>query len=213
MVALDHLPRLRALVEPRTERLQLRAWQPEDREPFAEMNADPEVMRYFPAVQTRAESDAFADRIESRMAELGYGLWAIEPLDGGGFVGFTGLNPMPDGVPGEGGIEVGWRLARYAWGRGYATEAAWAALSVAFEQAGYDEVWSLTADINTPSRAVMERLGLRHLDTKPHPALDPASPISEHVFYRITRPEYDARSSSRARPDPLPGGADGHMPR
>jgi RimJ/RimL family protein N-acetyltransferase len=182
------------LVEPVTERLRLRAWRAPDYEPFAALNADPKVMRYFPSVQGRAESDAFAERIESRMAELGYGLWALEPIATGSFIGFTGLNPMPADVPGAGGIEVGWRLAASAWGHGYATEAGRAALAVAFDQAAYDEVWSITATVNTPSRAVMERLGLRHVATQKHPALDPASPISEHVFYRITRAEYAARS-------------------
>ena len=194
MVSLGHLPRLPALVEPVTERLRLRAWRAPDYEPFAALNADPKVMRYFPSVQGRAESDAFAERIESRMAELGYGLWALEPIATGSFIGFTGLNPMPADVPGAGGIEVGWRLAASAWGHGYATEAGRAALAVAFDQAAYDEVWSITATVNTPSRAVMERLGLRHVATQKHPALDPASPISEHVFYRITRAEYRAAS-------------------
>ena len=101
---------------------------------------------------------------------------------------------MPDDVPGAGGVEVGWRLAASAWGHGYASEAGRAALAVAFDQAAYDEVWSLTATVNSPSRAVMERLGLHHVATQPHPALDPESPISEHVFYRITRAEYAARS-------------------
>jgi len=189
-VAAPDLPHLPALFEPETDRLRMRSWVRSDREPFAELNADPEVMRYFAGVQSRDESDAFADRIAARMAELGYGLWALEVKGTSEFIGFTGLNPMPEDVPGAGSIEVGWRLARSAWGQGYATEAGRAALSVAFDQAGFDEVWSLTATINAPSRAVMDRLGLRHVATQPHPALDPASPISEHVFYRITRPEY-----------------------
>lgn len=189
-MSLHHLPKLDSLVEPVTERLLMRAWVSADREPFAAMNADPEVMRYFPGVMSRESSDAFADGITSRIDELGYGLWALEPIASGEFVGFTGLNPMPDGGPGAGGLEVGWRLARSAWGRGYATEAGRAALAVAFDRAGLDEVWSLTATINAPSRAVMERLGLRHLATRPHPAVDPGSPISEHVYYRITRSEY-----------------------
>lgn len=198
-MSLQDLPHLPVLVEPRTERLLLRAWRPSDRITFAALNADQEVMRYFPGVQHREESDRFADRIASRMAELGYGLWALEVTDTADFIGFTGLNPMPDGVPGAGGIEVGWRLARSAWGHGYATEAGRAALSVAFETAGYEEVWSLTSSGNAPSRRVMERLGLRHLDTALHPSLDPGSPIAEHVFYRITRAEYDARREIRAQ--------------
>lgn len=184
------LPRLPDLVEPGTERLRMRAWVAADRDVFAALNADPEVMCYFPSVMTRDASDDFADGIEARMAELGYGLWALEPRNEGGFVGFTGLNPMPAGVPGSGGLEVGWRLARSAWGRGYATEAGRAALAVAFDRLGLDEVWSLTTTTNLPSRAVMGRLGLRHVATQLHPALEPDSPIAEHVFYRITQSEY-----------------------
>jgi RimJ/RimL family protein N-acetyltransferase len=194
LASLAGLPQLASLIQPRSERLRMRAWRPEDREAFAAMNADPEVMHYFPDVQTRADSDALVDRIEARMAVLGYGLWALEPLESGQFVGFTGLNPMPDGVPGAGGIEVGWRLARSAWGRGYATEAGREALAVAFGPAAYDEVWSMTAAVNLPSRAVMERLGLRHVATAMHPALQPDHVLAEHVFYRITRSEYDAMS-------------------
>ncbi len=188
---LTQLPHLPDLVEPTTERLVMRAWRPSDRDTFAAMNADPEVMRYFPGPQSRVESDDFAARNEARMAVLGYGLWALEPVGTGSFIGFAGLNPMPEAVPGAGGIEVGWRLARSAWGYGYATEAGRAALAVAFDLAAYEEVWSLTATTNVPSRAVMERLGLRHVTTTLHPALDPRSPIAEHVFYRITRAEHE----------------------
>ncbi len=126
----------------RTERLVMRRWREADREPFAAMNADPEVMRYFPARLDRAASDALVDRIEGLFQRQGFGLWALEvaspepaspePASPGEFIGFTGLNPMPGGVPGAGGMEVGWRLARHAWHQGYASEAAAAAAEVAF---------------------------------------------------------------------------------
>ncbi len=190
-----------SLIEPRTERLVMRAWCGADREPFAVMNADPEVMRYFPAHMTRAESDAFVDRIEGRFAVQGYGLWALEVAATGEFVGFTGLNPMPAGVPGSGGVEVGWRLARSAWGHGYATEAGRTALEVAFGRLGLDEVWSLTAEANAASRAVMSRLGLSHVATQEHPGLAADSPVRLHVFYRITRQEYAGRAATTAMSD------------
>ncbi|MFP5253995.1 MAG: GNAT family N-acetyltransferase [Actinomycetes bacterium] len=116
--------------EIRTERLLMRRWREADRGPFAELNADLEVMRYFPAPLDRAESDRAIDRFDKRFGEQGYGLWALEVLATGEFIGFTGLNPMPDGVPGAGDLEVGWRLARRAWHQGYATEAARVALEV-----------------------------------------------------------------------------------
>ena len=146
----------------RTERLLMRRWREADRDPYAAMNADPEVMRYFPAHlrPDRASSDAGIDRID-RMEALfdrqGFGLWALELAGTGEFLGFTGLNPMPEGVPGAGGMEVGWRLARHAGHHGYATEAARAALTVAFDDAGLTGIWSMTAVLNEPSQAVMRR--------------------------------------------------------
>jgi RimJ/RimL family protein N-acetyltransferase len=173
------------MIEPVTERLLLRAWRHDDREPFAAMNADPAVMEFFPAVMTREQSDAFVDVIEARFAALGVGLWALELRATGEFIGFTGLNPMPSGVPGEGGLEVGWRLARHAWRNGYATEAARAALEVAFVDLELPEVWSLTAPQNLPSRAVMERIGLVHVADADHPRA-PAR-LNPHVIYRLER--------------------------
>jgi RimJ/RimL family protein N-acetyltransferase len=98
----------------RTERLLMRRWRDSDRGPFAAMNADPEVMRYFPETLGRAASDGYLDRIEALFQRQGFGLWALEQAATGRFLGFTGLNPMPPGVPGAGGMEVGWRLARHA---------------------------------------------------------------------------------------------------
>jgi len=117
----------------RTDRLVMRRWQDGDREPFAALNADPHTMRFFPATLDRAASDKVVDRIEQRFEALGFGMWALEIASTGQFIGFTGLNPLPEGMPGGGGTEVGWRLARHAWHHGYATEAARAALTVAFD--------------------------------------------------------------------------------
>jgi ribosomal-protein-alanine N-acetyltransferase len=169
-----------------TARLVMRRWTDADREPFAAMNADPEVMRYFPAPLTRAESDELIDRIEERFHADGYGLWALERRDDGAFLGFTGLAPVPSGLPFAPALEVGWRLARAAWGHGYATEAAREALRVGFE-AGHGEIVSLTAQVNAPSRRVMERLGMRRnpADDFDHPALPEGSPLRRHVLYRL----------------------------
>ena len=171
----------------RTERLVMRRWRDADREPYAALNADPEVMRYFPATLTRGESDASVDRIEELFERQGYGLWALEEAATGAFIGFTGLNPMPDGVPGAGGMEVGWRLARRAWHQGYATEAATAAVGVAFDGVGLDEIWSMTAVVNRPSQAVMLRLGMTPHALFDHPALMTGHPLRRHIAYRIQR--------------------------
>ena len=177
--------------EIRTERLIMRRWREADRGPFAAMNADPEVMRYFPAPLSRAASDALVDRIEDLFGRQGFGLWALEVTGAEGtpgeFIGFTGLNPMPPGVPGAAGMEVGWRLARHAWHHGYATEAAVAAAGVAFGGAGLAEIWSMTAAVNAPSRAVMRRLGMTLHARFDHPAVEAGHPLRPHVAYRLAR--------------------------
>jgi RimJ/RimL family protein N-acetyltransferase len=173
----------------RTDRLLMRRWLDSDREPFAALNGDPETMTYFPATMTRAASDALVEVIEARFERQGYGLWALEVAETGQFIGFTGLNPMPDDVPGAGGVEVGWRLAKYAWHFGYATEAAKAALDVAFRGIGLSEIWSMTAVLNEPSQAVMRRIGLSEVARFDHPRIEVGDPLRPHVTYHLSRPE------------------------
>jgi RimJ/RimL family protein N-acetyltransferase len=173
--------------ELRTERLLMRRWRPSDREPFAALNADPEVTRFLLGPLTRAESDGLVDRLEARFDEFGFGLWALEVLTSGDFIGFTGLNPMPVGVPGAGGQEVGWRLARHAWHQGYATEAAHAALAAGFTRFGLAEIWSITACLNTASQNVMKRIAMVPFAEFEHPAVPPGHPLRPHVAYRIDR--------------------------
>lgn len=182
----------------RTDRLVLRPWRPEDRAPFAALNADPEVMEFFPSTATAAQSDEFADRIEAGFAERGWGLWVVDVtgVDGlAGFVGYVGLTPVPDDLPPAPGVEVGWRLARHAWGHGIASEAAAAALRYGFDDLGLDEIVSFTSVPNVRSQAVMRRIGLvprpeRDFD---HPRLDPASPLRRHVLHALTADEWRAR--------------------
>ena len=173
-----------------TERLVLRRWREEDREPFAAMNADLEVMLWYPAPLSRAESDAFVDRVEACFAEHGWGLWAVEA--DGHFIGYTGLWPVTPPVPSAGSVEVGWRLARSAWGHGYATEAARAAVRYGFETLNLDEIVSFTAVPNTRSQAVMRRLGMRHDPARDfdHPRVPPGHPIRPHVFYALGRRDH-----------------------
>ena len=177
------------MVEPvtlKTERLVLRPWRPEDRAPFAEMNADPAVMEHFPAPLSADESDTLVDRIEQRMAEQGgWGLWAVEVPGVAPFIGFIGLNPG-DAAVGRPCIEVGWRLAAAYWGRGYAPEGARAALEHGFEAIGLDEIVSFTVPGNTKSRRVMEKIGLTFVEEFDHVALTAQGhPLRRHVLYRI----------------------------
>jgi RimJ/RimL family protein N-acetyltransferase len=136
----------------------LRQWTDEDRGPFADLNADPEVMRYFPAPLGRAESDAAVGRIIGHLEREGFGLWAVD-VDGR-FAGYVGLNRTAVDTPMGPHVEVGWRLARWAWGRGVATEAARAAISDGGARFGLAEIYSFTTAGNWRSRAVMERLGM-----------------------------------------------------
>jgi len=176
--------------EIRTERLLMRRWRDSDRAPFAELNGDPETMQFFPSTMDRAASDGFVHRIEARFDLQGYGLWALELTATGEFIGYTGLHPMPEGVPGAGGMEVGWRLRKQFWHHGYATEAARAAVNVGFNGAGLAEIWSMTAILNEPSQAVMRRIGMSEHGFFEHPAVPPHSPLRPHVVYRLDRQDW-----------------------
>lgn len=169
-----------------TDRLLLRRWRDEDRAPFAALNADPVVMEFFPATLTRQESDDLIDRIEAVFGSLDFGLWALEVKATGEFIGFTGLNPVAFDAPFCPAVEVGWRLARSAWGSGYASEAARASLTDGFAGLGLEEVVSLTNRGNERSRAVMERLGMQRdpADDFLHPRLA-GHPLAPHVLYRL----------------------------
>ncbi|GAA1765572.1 GNAT family N-acetyltransferase [Streptomonospora arabica] len=171
----------------RTPRLLLRGWRAADREPFARLNADPAVMEHFPRLRTRRESDTGVGRIEAHLAEHGFGLWAVEVAATGEFVGFTGLQQTVFPAHFTPAVEVGWRLARHAWGRGYATEAARAAVAFGFDECGLGEIVSFTVPANVRSRAVMRRLGMRHssADDFDHPALPESHPLKRHVLYRL----------------------------
>jgi RimJ/RimL family protein N-acetyltransferase len=175
--------------ELRTERLLLRGWRDEDLEPFAELNADPETMRYFPAPIARAESDAFAERIRRQIDTEGWGLWAVEVVGGASFIGFVGLARPSFEASFTPAVEVGWRLAREYWGHGYATEAGRAALAYAFEELGLDEVVSFTSVLNEPSWRVMERLGMSRdpFDDFEHPRVPVGHLLRPHVLYRLSR--------------------------
>ncbi|TYB61135.1 GNAT family N-acetyltransferase [Nonomuraea sp. PA05] len=168
----------------------MRWWREEDREPFAAMNADPEVMEHFPAPLTRAESDALVDRIEEHFDRLGYSWWALEARESGRFIGFTGLALQTFEAPFLPAVEIGWRLARPAWGQGYAIEAARRAVRYAFEEADLDGLVSMTAVRNVRSQAVMRRLGMTRdpAEDFDHPRVPEDSPLRRHVLYRLQRP-------------------------
>jgi len=172
----------------RTERLLLRGWRDSDLAPFAALNQDPEVMRFFPATLSREESDALAARASAALTERGWGLWAVDR--DGKFLGFTGLAVPRFESHFTPAVEIGWRFARAAWGSGYATEAATAVLRFAFDELRLDEVVSFTAVGNRRSRAVMERIGMAHdkAGDFQHPGVPEGSPLRSHVLYRAENP-------------------------
>jgi RimJ/RimL family protein N-acetyltransferase len=182
-----------------TDRLLLREWLPADREPFAAMNADPRVAEHLSTRLDRAASDALLDRIAARWAADGFGLWAVERVDDGALLGFTGLAAPLFEAHFTPAVEVGWRFAPFAWGHGYATEAARAALRFGFEELGVAQIVSFTVPANARSRAVMERLAMRHdpADDFDHPNLPPGHPLRRHVLYRLSREEWTSRAPAR----------------
>jgi ribosomal-protein-alanine N-acetyltransferase len=173
--------------ELRTERLLLRQWKPEDRRPFAAMNADPLVMQYFPNTLTGADSDAVANRFEAHIEQRGHGFWAAELLESGQFIGFVGIKAVPFEAHFTPATEVGWRLARLFWNQGYATEAARAATAFGLETLKLREIVAFTAGENARSRRVMEKLGMTHnpADDFDHPSIEPGHPLRRHVLYRL----------------------------
>lgn len=178
----------------KTERLKLRQWRDDDLPAFAALNADPEVMRYFPALLDTEQSDHMAQLCRDLIATRGWGLWAVEERASKRFIGFVGLHIPAHELPFSPCVEIGWRLAREFWGRGYATEAARCALSYAFEKLALDEVVAFTSVANLASRAVMERLGFTNTHSNfAHPALALDDPLSEHVLYTLSESTWRER--------------------
>lgn len=174
-----------------TERLTLRQWQDTDREPFSNLNLDPQVMEFFPAVISRQASNDFVDEQIENIAQRGWGIWASEITATGDFIGFVGLSSPPDWHPCSGNVEIGWRLATEYWGRGFATEAAAAVLRAGFETAGLDEIISFTSACNHRSRAVMCRLKMAKQTVGfDHPRISEASKLRRHVVYRLQKAQW-----------------------
>ena len=166
------------------ERILLRQWKDSDLEPFAAMNADPEVMRHFPALRSRAETAASLEKLRRAIDERGWGLWAVD-VDGT-FAGLTGLNVPDFDAHFTPCTEIGWRFRREFWGRNVAYRAACAALSFGFESLQLSEIVGFTVPANLRSRRLMERLGFQRDPTEDfdHPALPEGHPIRPHVLYR-----------------------------
>ena len=175
-----------------TPRLKLRPWKKSDFEPFAALNADPQVMEFFPGCLSREQSDELAGKLQSRLERQGYGLWALEAPDGTPFIGCVGLNRPDWEAPFTPCLEIGWRLARAHWGKGYAAEAARAALDFAFGGLNLEEVVAFTVPGNLRSLRVMEKIGMvRDKDGDfDHPKIAEGDPLRRHVLYRIRKGQF-----------------------
>lgn len=179
-----------------TPRLQLRPWKAGDLDPFAALCADEAVMEHFPSTLTRQQSAEVIEGFRQRMDDDGFAPWAAECSRTGQFFGFVGLMRVRFQAHFTPAVEIGWRLAREAWGHGYATEGAKAVLHQAFETLGLSELVSFTVTANRRSRAVMERLGMRRNpgDDFLHPHLPEGDPLRPHVLYRLQALEWGARA-------------------
>ena len=189
-----------------TQRLILREWTDDDLEPFAALNADPNVMEFLPALLTREQSDEMAARIRTHFQERGFGLWAVEVRGGAKFIGFVGLTVPRFEAHFTPCVEVGWRLAAEHWGQGYAPEAARAALEYGFRELKLTEIVSITVPHNLKSRRVMEKIGLRHDPTGDflHPLLSDGHPLQQHVLYRLSAEDWKTLDPNRESARSLP---------
>lgn len=173
----------------KTKRLILRRWEDVDRAPHAAMNADPTVMKYFPAALSEAESNARIDRLEESFQKNGYGQFAVVLKDTGEFIGSLGLAQVPANLPFAPGVEIGWRIAHPYWNKGYATEGALGVVMHAFEELDIPEIVSFAAKENAASQRVMDKVGMLY-DPQGrfmHPDLPADHKLAPHVLYRLKR--------------------------
>ncbi|RKR89592.1 RimJ/RimL family protein N-acetyltransferase [Micromonospora pisi] len=174
-----------------TERLRLRNWRESDLPVWAAMNADPEVREHLGRLLTPDEAAASMTAFQDDLDRNGFGFWAVEVHSTGEFIGFTGLDRVDEGMPFH-GVEIGWRLARSAWGHGYATEAARAVLAYGFDTVELPEILAVTARTNLRSQAVMHRIGMTTDATDDFDDPEPDSPeLRRQVLYRRRRDQRD----------------------
>jgi RimJ/RimL family protein N-acetyltransferase len=168
-----------------TERLQFRSWRESDRIPFAKMNADPEVMKFFPKLNTEEESNALVDRPMRFDAENGFTYWAAEIPGVAEFAGFIGLIRPRYEAYFTPCVEISWRLAAEIHGKGYATEGAKAAIQFGFHELKQPEIYACTVPANKNSWRMMEKIGMSKVGGFGHPLVEDGSPRKQHVLYRI----------------------------
>jgi RimJ/RimL family protein N-acetyltransferase len=195
------------MIELSTPRLLLRTWQPADLRGFAELNGDPQVMRHFPSVMSRAQSDAMARRMQAHFVTHGFGYWVLERHAQPGLLGVLGLQQVGFAAAFTPAVEIGWRIQRAHWRQGYALEAAQAVLAYAFSTLALAEVLAFTVPANWPSQALMQRLGLARNPAEDfaHPLLPVGHPLCRHWLYRLGREQWLGRQPAGAAEQVLNG--------
>jgi RimJ/RimL family protein N-acetyltransferase len=184
----------RTIIE--TPRLRLRTWSDDDLAPFATLNADPRVMEHFAATMTTDESNAVAARFRDNIQSRGFGFWVVEIINGPAFAGMLGLSIPRFESHFTPCIEIGWRLAHEHWGKGYASEAARAALAFGFNQLALDEIVAFTIPANHRSQRVMQKIGMTRnpADDFEHPHLPEGHHIRPHVLYRLSKKDWQEQT-------------------
>lgn len=183
-----------------TGRLLLRPWRDSDHAPFRALNADPEVMRYFPKPLSDQETDALIASWQGHIEQHGWGFWAVERSSDRAFVGAVGMAHATFPARFTPAVEIGWRICRPCWRQGYTLEAAREALRFGFDILQLAEIVAFTLPSNQPSRMVMERLGMSRDpgDDFEHPSVDPGHPMRPHVLYRLGRATWQTERAGAA---------------
>jgi RimJ/RimL family protein N-acetyltransferase len=180
-----------------SERLILRPWVDADRQPFADMSADPGVMEHLMPLTPHDAYNTWIERQRDCLREHGICLWAVETREDGAFIGTVGLLPVRYDAHFTPAVEVGWRVARAFWGRGYAPEAAAASIRFGFETLHLPEIVANTVPANQKSRQVMAKLGMVHdaRDDFDHPRFPEGHPLRRQVLYRLPRDRWLAQAT------------------
>lgn len=171
-----------------TERLILRQWKKSDSLPFINMGLDPDVMKYLPNLLTENESLEIINKIEDVFDKKHWGFWAVELKETGEFIGFIGLHDQPEQFDFSPCVEIGWRLAKEHWGKGYATEGAKAALEYAFNKLKLKKVVSFTSLANKQSESIMKKIGMTKVSYFNHPEFSSTPDLEKHILYEMSNP-------------------------
>ena len=172
-----------------SERLGFRNWKETDKEPFAKMNADKKVMEFFPAIRTKQESDDLVDRLSKHYIEFGFTFYAVEEIKTKQFIGFIGMINTSFEAYFTPCVEIGWRLQKESWNKGYATEGAKRCIKYGFKELELKEIYAITPLKNQPSENVMQKIGMQKQGTFEHPKIEEGHWLKTEMLYKIEKHE------------------------